>query len=146
MSAVPRPATATLGGMTTTDRPPSALDPAQVDGLLDMDPEAFRAAAHAVVALMADSLATIEDRAVFPNVEPGTIAPQFEASPPEQGEPLDAILDDYRRLGQPNAPALAQPGSMASCSSSPTRPPGSTRASWPTSRRPRRDRASLARC
>jgi len=99
--------------MTTTDRPPSALDPAQVDGLLDMDPEAFRAAAHAVVDLMADYLATIEDRAVFPNVEPGTIAPQFEASPPEQGEPLDAILDDYRRLVEPNATAWQHPGFMA---------------------------------
>ena len=60
--------------MTTSDDRPvrGALDPAQVDGFTDMDPEAFRAAAHAVVDRMADYLATIETRAVFPPIEPGT--------------------------------------------------------------------------
>ena len=46
--------------------PPEALDPAQVDGLGDMEPEAFRAAAHRVVDLMADYLAGIEGFAVLP--------------------------------------------------------------------------------
>src|SRR5262245_27931510 len=99
--------------MTTTDRPPSSLDPAQVDGLLDMDPEAFRQAAHQVVDLMADYLATIEGRAVFPNVEPGTIAPQFPSAAPEVGEPLEAILADYARLVEPNATAWQHPGFLA---------------------------------
>jgi aromatic-L-amino-acid/L-tryptophan decarboxylase len=99
--------------MTTTDRPPSGLDPAQVDGLLDMDPEAFRQAAHQVVDLMADYLATIEDRAVFPNVEPGTIAPLFPSAAPEDGEPLEAILADYARLVEPNATAWQHPGFLA---------------------------------
>ena len=35
-----------------------------------MDPAAFRAAAHAVVDLMADYLETIASRSVFPPVEP----------------------------------------------------------------------------
>jgi aromatic-L-amino-acid decarboxylase len=110
--------------VTTTDRPPDAaaagdapfdatLDPAQVDGFLDMDPATFRAAGHDVVDLMADYLEGIERFAVFPNVEPGSIGPLFPASPPEESEPLHAILDDYRRLVEPNATAWQHPGFMA---------------------------------
>jgi aromatic-L-amino-acid decarboxylase len=101
--------------VTTTDRPPATtgLDPAQADGLLDMDPAAFRAAAHEVADLMADYLEGIERFAVFPNVEPGSIATSFPAAAPEEGEPLEAILADYRRLVEPNATAWQHPGFMA---------------------------------
>ena len=112
--------------MTATDRPPrssddthldaslaGALDPAQVDGLLDMDPAAFRSAAHEVVDVIADYLESIESYPVFPNVEPGTIAPLFPAAAPEDAEPLDAILTDYRRLVEPNATAWQHPGFLA---------------------------------
>ena len=84
-----------------------------MDGVLDMDPEAFRAAAHQVVDLMADYLASIEGQAVFPNVEPGAIAPLFPDTAPEEGEPLEAILADYRRLVEPNATAWQHPGFLA---------------------------------
>ncbi len=89
------------------------LDPAQVDGLLDMDPEAFRAAAHQVVDVMADYLASIERHAVFPPVEPGSLAPLFAPAAPEMPEPLDAILADYRRLIEPNATHWQHPGFLA---------------------------------
>jgi aromatic-L-amino-acid decarboxylase len=78
-----------------------------------MDPAAFRAAAHEVVDLMADYIESIEDRAVFPNVEPGSIGPSFPAVAPENPEPLDAILADYRRLVEPNATAWQHPGFLA---------------------------------
>ena len=68
-----------------------------------MDADAFRAAAHRVVDVMADYLATIETRAVFPAIEPGTLAPRFPTHAPDAPEPLDAILDDYARLIEPNA-------------------------------------------
>ncbi len=97
--------------MTTTDRP--ALDIEQTDGLLDMDPEAFRAAGHEVVDLMADYLASVERFAVFPPVEPGSIAPSFPTSAPESPEPIGAILDDYRRLIEPNATHWQHPGFLA---------------------------------
>ena len=82
----------------------------QRDGLTDIDPAAFRAAAHAVVDVMADYLETIEDRPVFPPVEPGSLRPLFPAAPPEAPEPLAAILDDYRRLDRAERHALAAPG------------------------------------
>ena len=88
-------------------------DPAQVDGLSDMDPATFRAAAHAVVDLMADYLATIEERAVFPPVEPGSLRPEFPGAAPDAPEALDAILADYERLIPPAATHWQHPGFMA---------------------------------
>jgi aromatic-L-amino-acid/L-tryptophan decarboxylase len=105
--------------VTTTDRSGDIaasvgpLDAAQVDGLLDMDPEAFRAAAHEVVDVMADYLASVERFAVFPPIEPGTIAPGFPDAAPEAPEPIGAILDDYRRLVEPNATHWQHPGFLA---------------------------------
>jgi aromatic-L-amino-acid decarboxylase len=83
------------------------------DDLLDMDPATFRAAAHEVVDAMADYLEGIERFAVFPPVEPGSIAPLFPAAPPDDGEPLEAILGDYHRLVEPNATAWQHPGFLA---------------------------------
>ncbi len=89
------------------------LDPAQVDGLTDLDPEAFRAVAHRVADLMADYLAGVERFAVFPSIEPGSILPQLPAEPPQAPESLDAILDDYRHLVERNATHWQHPGFMA---------------------------------
>ena len=78
-----------------------------------MPSDEFRAAAHAVVDLMADYLDTIEERAVLPAVEPGSLRPLFPTHPPEAPEPLGTILDDYRRLVEPNATQWQHPGFMA---------------------------------
>jgi aromatic-L-amino-acid decarboxylase len=91
----------------------SALDPAQVDGLADVDPATFRRMLHEVVDLMADYAESLPDRPVLPPVEPGSIAPLFPASPPEDPEPFEAILDDYRHLVEPHATAWNHPGFMA---------------------------------
>ena len=91
----------------------SELDQAQLDGLVDMDPEAFRAAAHAVVDVMADYLAGVENHHVFPPIEPGSIAPTFPASAPEEPEALESILADYRRLVEPTATHWQHPGFLA---------------------------------
>ncbi len=89
------------------------LDPEQVSGALDMDPEAFRSAAHAVVDLMADYLAGVEAFPVLPPVEPGSIHSLFAAAPPEAPEAIEAILADYRALVEPNATHWQHPGFMA---------------------------------
>jgi len=100
--------------MTDTKQGAAAdLDAEQVTGLTDMDPDAFRRAGHEVVDLIADYLASVEDFAVFPNVEPGTLRPLFPASPPEMPEPIAAILDDYRRLVEPNVTHWQHPGFFA---------------------------------
>jgi aromatic-L-amino-acid/L-tryptophan decarboxylase len=101
--------------MSNTRSPESllAIDDAQRTGLTDMDPETFRAAAHAAVDLMADYLATVEQFAVLPDVEPGSLQPLFPAHPPEAPEPLAAILEDYRQLVEPNATHWQHPGFMA---------------------------------
>lgn len=88
-------------------------EPTDDSALLDMDPEAFRAAAHAVVDVMADYFETIEARAVFPVIEPGSLRPQFPASAPESPEPIETILADYARLIEPNATHWQHPGFLA---------------------------------
>ena len=89
------------------------LDRQQLDGLTDLDPEAFRVALHAVADLMADYAARVESYPVFPPVEPGSLAGLFPAEPPEGPAPLGQILDDYRALIEPNATHWAHPGFMA---------------------------------
>ena len=90
-----------------------ALDAAQVDGLVDMDAAAFRAAAHQVADLIAEYLEHVEDHAVFPPIEPGSLRPTFPSEPPETAEAIDAILADYDRLVVPNATHWQHPGFMA---------------------------------
>jgi aromatic-L-amino-acid decarboxylase len=96
-----------------TEAAGEGLDPEQLDGLTDMDVAAFRAAAHDVVDRMADYLAGIEERAVFPSVEPGSIRPLFPAIPPEAPESIGAILADVDRLVVPNATHWQHPGFFA---------------------------------
>jgi aromatic-L-amino-acid decarboxylase len=89
------------------------ITPAQRSGLEDMAPDEFRRAAHEVVDLIADYLDHVEDFSVFPSVEPGTLRPLFEQSPPEGPEPLDAILRDVVGLVEPNVTHWQHPGFMA---------------------------------
>src|SRR6478735_6668468 len=98
----------------TAGPPPTrVLDRAQTEGTGDMDVEDFRATAHAVVDVMADYLAGVADRPVFPAIEPGTLGPRFPTVPPEQPEPLEAILADYGALVEPNATHWQHPGFLA---------------------------------
>lgn len=78
-----------------------------------MAPDTFRAAAHAVVDVMADYLETVERRPVFPAIEPGSLRPLFPASAPEDSEAIEAILADYQRLIEPNATHWQHPGFLA---------------------------------
>ena len=89
------------------------LDPPQLGGLGDMSPEQFRAAAHATVDLLADYLEHVEDFAILPPIEPGTLRGQLPADPPEGPEPIGAILADVPRLVVPNATHWQHPGFLA---------------------------------
>ena len=103
----------TTSELPDVERKPGQLEPEQLTGLGDMDPEAFRAAAHRVVDLMADYLANVEREAVFPNPVPGSIAAALPPGPPDRPESLDAILADYLSLIEPNATHWQHPGFFA---------------------------------
>jgi aromatic-L-amino-acid decarboxylase len=104
--------------MTTLDRagsPESAAMPgdASADGLGDMSPEEFRAAAHQVVDLMADYLAHVEDFAVLPAIRPGSVAERLPPTAPDAPDNLEAILADYGALIEANATHWQHPGFFA---------------------------------
>jgi aromatic-L-amino-acid decarboxylase len=99
--------------MTAIDRPAGAISDEQLTGLTDMDPEAFRRAAHRVVDVMADYLARVEDHAVLPAIEPGSVARQLAQDPPEEPQALEAILADYAAIFEPNATHWQHPGFFA---------------------------------
>jgi aromatic-L-amino-acid/L-tryptophan decarboxylase len=99
-----------------------SVDEQQLSGLGDMDPEAFRAAAHAAVDIMADYLAGVGDRPVMPAIEPGSLRPQFPTAAPEAPEPIGTILADYQRLIEPNITHWQHPRFLAYFSSAASGP------------------------
>jgi aromatic-L-amino-acid/L-tryptophan decarboxylase len=79
----------------------------------DMTPDAFRAAGHGVVDLIADYLERVDSYPVLPPIEPGTLGPLFPPAAPDRGEGIDTILEDYLRLVEPNATHWQHPGFLA---------------------------------
>lgn len=79
----------------------------------DLPIDELRDALHRVAERIADYLATVGERPVLPSVSPGEIAAALPAEPPEQGEPLDRILDDVERLIEPGLTHWNHPGFLA---------------------------------
>ncbi|HEV2967280.1 MAG TPA: pyridoxal-dependent decarboxylase [Candidatus Dormibacteraeota bacterium] len=67
----------------------------------DIDTKEFRAAAHRAVEWAGDYLDTIRERPVMSQVAPGDIRRSLPTMPPEQGEALEAIFEDFERLVLP---------------------------------------------
>jgi aromatic-L-amino-acid decarboxylase len=87
-----------------------------------MSPEEFRAAAHQAVDWMADYLGDIRDYPVVPDVEPGQLIDRLPRSGPDRGEPMEAILSDFRNLIVPGLTHWNHPrffGYFATSSSGP---------------------------
>jgi len=63
-----------------------------------MHPEEFKRAGHEVVDWIAHYLEHIREYPVLPAVAPGNLAAKLPAAAPDAGEPMDAILEDFRRL------------------------------------------------
>ena len=68
-----------------------------------MKPEEFRAAGHQAVDWIADYLRDVGDRPVLPDVQPGDITDRLPRSGPEQGEPIEKIMEDFRNLIVPGS-------------------------------------------
>ena len=63
-----------------------------------MTPEEFRKSGHEVVDWIADYLRDVREYPVTTSVQPGALIDRLPAQAPEQGEPMDAILRDFREL------------------------------------------------
>lgn len=68
-------------------------DPLQRTG--DVPPDEFRAAAHAAVDWIADYLESSTKYPVRSRVRPGDVRAALPSSPPNVGEPLDVMLQDF---------------------------------------------------
>ncbi|MGG5288938.1 DOPA decarboxylase [Pseudomonas shirazensis] len=66
-----------------------------------MTPEQFRQHGHQLIDLIADYRQTIAERPVMAQVEPGYLKAALPAAAPQQGEPFEAILDDFNKLVMP---------------------------------------------
>src|SRR5687768_5401192 len=78
-----------------------------------MSPEEFRRYGHEVVDWIAEYLAHPETNAVLPRVAPGELIDLLPRSAPEQPQPMDSILDDFRSLIVPRSTHWNHPGFMA---------------------------------
>jgi aromatic-L-amino-acid decarboxylase len=84
----------------------------------DMDPEAFRAAAHRVAEWTADYLRDIERFPVLSPAPPGTVRRGLPTAPPQNSEPISAVLADIEELLIPASTHWQSPGFMAYFASS----------------------------
>jgi aromatic-L-amino-acid decarboxylase len=79
----------------------------------DLPPAEFRRSMHRVADLVADYLEHVGTYSVLPHVRPGEVRAALPAVPPRDAEPVEVILDDYRRLIEPNVTHWNHPGFMA---------------------------------
>jgi aromatic-L-amino-acid/L-tryptophan decarboxylase len=79
----------------------------------DLPAEEFRRHAHDVVEWMAGYLEGVGDLPVLARVRPGEIAARLPATAPARGEPLDAILRDFRETILPGVTHWNHPGFLA---------------------------------
>ena len=78
-----------------------------------MELDEFRRHGHTLVDWMADYLAAVERHPVRAKVRPGEIAARLPAAPPEAGEPLERIFEDFERILLPGMTHWQHPSFFA---------------------------------
>lgn len=68
---------------------------------------------HKAADMVADYLEQVHEYPVLPRVKPGDVRASLPASPPQDGESVDALLADYKRLIEPNVTHWNHPGFFA---------------------------------
>jgi aromatic-L-amino-acid decarboxylase len=84
----------------------------------DLNPEEFREAASRVAEWVADYRERVEEFPVLARVAPGETSALLSTSAPENGEPLEAILDDLDQIILPGLTHWNHPGFLAYFASS----------------------------
>ncbi len=79
----------------------------------DIPDDEFREALDRVAEIAASYLASVERFDVLPAISPGDVAAQIPSAPPETGEPLERLIDDYKAFIEPNVTHWNHPGFMA---------------------------------
>lgn len=79
----------------------------------DMPAEEFRRHGHELIDWIADYFDHIDDLPVLAQIEPGDLKAQLPTSPPEKGEPMNAILADIDRLIVPALTHWSHPSFFA---------------------------------
>ena len=88
----------------------------------DVDLDAFRREGRRAIEWIASHLEGIDARPVLARVEPGDVRATLPAAPPEEGEPLERLLDDFERLIVPGLTLWNHPGFFAYFANSATVP------------------------
>src|SRR5215216_5293281 len=78
-----------------------------------MDPDEFRRSAHQLVDWMAEYFKHVGELPITPDLQPGDVIRKLPTSPPDQGEPFEAIWEDFRRLILPGMTHWNHPGWFA---------------------------------
>jgi len=79
----------------------------------DMSAAEFRRFGHEIVDWIANYFEHIEDLPVLAQIEPGDLKAQLPTAPPDQGEPMEAILADVDRLIVPALTHWSHPSFFA---------------------------------
>jgi len=84
-----------------------------------MNPKEFREIGHQVVDLLAEYLEHIEEKPVFPNVEPGTLTKFFAEPLPQESSSPEKVLAELQEKLLPYCTHVGHPGYMGLITPSP---------------------------
>jgi aromatic-L-amino-acid decarboxylase len=84
-----------------------------------MNPEEFRTVGHRVVDILSEYLEHVEEKPVFPNVDPNTLTQLFAEPLPRDSSPPEKVLQELEEKLIPNCTNVGHPGYMGLITPSP---------------------------